>query len=106
MALREPLAEWGAPPPRLKPPEVKRLRKALDPAARMAHFADPFADPRMERQNEADAAARLAQRGAELSAMKLRALQRCAEEAGVDEEALEEAEDREDLVALILAKER
>ena len=39
----------------------------------------------------------------ELKGMKLRALQKRAEEAGVDEEKLDEAEEKEEIIALIIA---
>ena len=74
----------------------KRIAQTGRTASPSADAENPVAHLRARR------AARVAALRAELSGMKVRALTRRAEEVGVDDEKLDQAEGVEDLIALIV----
>ena len=72
----------------------------------LAAMATPVEDGAAKAEAEVEAetkATRLAQLKDELSGMKLRALQKRAEELGINEDTLDEAEEKSEVIALILA---
>jgi hypothetical protein len=72
----------------------------------LAAMATPVEDGAAKAEAEVEAEAettRLAQLKDELSGMKLRALQKRAEELGINEDTLDEAEEKSEVIVLILA---
>jgi len=72
----------------------------------LAAMATPVEDGAAKAEAEVEAetkATRLAQLKDELSGMKLRALQKRAEELGINEDTLDEAEEKSEVIVLILA---
>ena len=108
-ALQKRAEELGVDEDKLDDAEEKSEVIALILAA-LAPVEDGAAQAAREAEAAAAAAAaaaeaevaRLAQLKEELSAMKLRALQKHAEELGIDGEALDEAEEKSAVIALIM----
>ena len=102
-ALQRRAVEVGVPEEKLDDAEEKSEVIALILAA----LPTPAGQATAEDDEAAKAeAARLEQLKEELSGMKLRALQRRASELGITDAALDEAEEKSEVIELIMAKER
>ena len=110
-ALQRRAVEVGVPEAKLDDAEEKSeviaLILAALPTPGQAAEEDEAAKAEAEAKAAAEAeAARLEQLKEELSGMKLRALQRRASELGITDAALDEAEEKSEVIELIMAKER